>query len=320
MTRTKIKVSIIVPMYNTEKEIARCLETLANQTLKDIEIIVVNDGSTDNSKNIVFDYMKKYSNIVYLEKKNGGLSDARNYGMKFAKGEYIAFVDSDDFVDYTMYEKMYNVAKEKNADYVECDFYWSYHLAKNKWKNKVDKGYRYKDKKEMMAFGRVVAWNKLIKRSIIKENFPVGLLYEDIEFFYKLIPEIKKFAFVEEPLYFYVQRDNSLVNKQTFKTGQIFNIFNDCFDYYKKNNLFDEYKEELEYSYTRILLCSSLKRISKIYDNVAKEKLFYETWQNLNTKFPEWKKNKYLKNRSLKNLYMRSVNSKTYKLYCKIIG
>ena len=319
MTRKKIKVSIIVPMYNTEKDVARCLETLANQTLQDIEIIVVNDGSTDNSKKIVLDYARKYSNIVYLEKKNGGLSDARNYGMKFAKGEYIAFVDSDDFTDYTMFEKMYNKAIESNADYVECDFYWSYHLGKNKWKNKVDKGVRFQNKKEMMVYGRVVAWNKLIKRSIIKENFPVGLLYEDIEFFYKLIPQINTFAFVEEPLYFYVQRDNSLVNKQTFKTGQIFNIFNDVFDYYKKNNLFDEYKDEIEYSYTRILLCSSLKRISKIEDKVAKEKLLYETWQNLNTKFPDWKKNKYLKNKSLKNLYMRSVNSKTYELYCKIL-
>lgn len=319
MTRKKIKVSIIVPMYNTEKDVARCLETLANQTLQDIEIIVVNDGSTDNSKKVVLDYARKYSNIVYLEKKNGGLSDARNYGMKFANGEYIAFVDSDDFTDYTMFEKMYNKAIESNADYVECDFYWSYHLGKNKWKNKVDKGVRFQNKKEMMVYGRVVAWNKLIKRSIIKENFPVGLLYEDIEFFYKLIPQINTFAFVEEPLYFYVQRDNSLVNKQTFKTGQIFNIFNDVFDYYKKNNLFDEYKDEIEYSYTRILLCSSLKRISKIEDKVAKEKLLYETWQNLNTKFPDWKKNKYLKNKSLKNLYMRSVNSKTYELYCKIL-
>lgn len=319
MIRKKIKVSIIVPMYNTEKQIARCLETLANQTLKDIEIIVVNDGSTDDSKKIVFEYMNRYSNIVYLEKKNGGLSDARNYGMRFAKGEYIAFVDSDDFVDYTMYEKMYNKAIEKNADYVECDFYWSYHLSKNNWKNKKDIGFRYNNKKEMMVYGRVVAWNKLIKRDIIKEQFPVGLLYEDVEFFYKLISEIKTFAFVEEPLYFYVQRKESLVNKQTFKTGQIFNIFNDVFDYYKKNNLYDEYKDELEYTYTRILLCSSLKRIAKIDDNVAKEKLFYETWQNLNTKFPSWKNNKYLKKFSIKNLYIRTVNNKTYKFYCKIL-
>ena len=148
MTRKKIKVSIIVPMYNTEKDVARCLETLANQTLKDSEIIVVNDGSTDNSKKVVLDYARKYSNIVYLEKKNGGLSDARNYGMKFANGEYIAFVDSDDFTDYTMFEKMYNKAIESNADYVECDFYWSYHLGKNKWKNKVDKGVRFQNKKE----------------------------------------------------------------------------------------------------------------------------------------------------------------------------
>ena len=88
------KVSVIVPVYNVEKYIKKCLESLVNQTLRDIEIIVVNDGSQDKSKEIIAEYVRKYPNIVYVEKENGGLSDARNYGMKYAKGDYIAFVDS----------------------------------------------------------------------------------------------------------------------------------------------------------------------------------------------------------------------------------
>ncbi len=330
------KVSVIVPVYNVEKYIKNCLESLVNQTLKDIEIIIVNDGSTDSSKSIIYEYIEKYNNIVYLEKENGGLSDARNYGLNYAKGEYIAFLDSDDYADISIYEKMYNKAIEENSDYVECDFYWAY--PKNSKDNlpsksksntdvkhegsfsklKLDNGYIYKNKREMMIYGRVVAWNKLIKRGIITEKFPVSLNYEDVEFFYKLIPNVNKFSFVKEPLIYYIQRENSIVNKQDYRTGQIFNVFNNVFDYYKKNNLYDEYKEELEYSYTRILLCSSLKRMAKIKDRVARERLIDETWQNLNTKFPDWKKNKILSKKSIKNLYIKSVNKITLNIYSKI--
>lgn len=309
-----IKVSVIVPVYNVEKYITKCLESLVNQTLKDIEIIIVDDGSKDGSDAIIKEYKQKYPNIVYVEKSNGGLSDARNYGLPYASGEYIAFLDSDDYVDGTIYEKMYNKAIEENADYVECDFYWAYPD-----KLKIDRGVRYNTKKEMLINARVVAWNKLIKRDIIKEKFPVGLNYEDIEFFYKLLPNINKFSFVEEPLIYYVQRENSIINKQNYKTGQIFNVLNNVIEFYKKNNLYDEYKEELEYTYTRILLCSSLKRIVKVDDEVARKRLEIETWQNLNTKFPDWKKNKYLKNKSGKNFYMKSVGKHMFKIYCKLL-
>lgn len=308
------KVSVIVPVYNVEKYIEKCLDSLVGQTLKDIELIVVNDGSKDKSKDIIKKYQEKYSNIIYLEKGNGGLSDARNYGLNYAKGEYVAFLDSDDYVDSTIYEKMYNKAIQENSDYVECDFYWVYPNKK-----KLDKGVRFNNKKDMFIYARVVAWNKLIKRDIIKEKFPVGLYYEDVEFFYKLLPNINKASFVEEPLIYYVQRQSSIINKQSYKTGQIFNVLDNVIDYYKKNNLYEEYKQEIEYTYTRLLLCSSLKRIVKIEDEVSRKRLINETWQNLNTKFPEWKKNKYLSKISGKNLYIRSVNKFTYKIYCKIL-
>ena len=129
------KVSVIVPIYNVEDYIEQCLETLVNQTLEEIEIILVNDGSKDNSEKIAKQYKEKYPNkITYLEKENGGLSDARNFGIPYAKGEYIAFLDSDDYVELIMYEEMYKIAKKEDSDIVECDFYWEY-PNKTKYRN-----------------------------------------------------------------------------------------------------------------------------------------------------------------------------------------
>ena len=122
-----MKVSVIIPVYNVENYIEKCLESVINQTIDEIEIIVVNDGSTDLSKERINKYLNKYKDkIKYLEKENGGLSSARNYGMKFATGEYIAFLDGDDYIELDAYQKMYEKAKEENADMVECDFLWEY--------------------------------------------------------------------------------------------------------------------------------------------------------------------------------------------------
>ena len=112
------KVSVIVPVYNVEKYIARCLTSLVNQTIEDLEIIVVNDGSKDNSEQIIKEFKKDYKNIIYVKKENGGLSSARNFGLIYATGEYVAFLDSDDYVDRTLYQKMYEKAKTTNSDYV----------------------------------------------------------------------------------------------------------------------------------------------------------------------------------------------------------
>lgn len=309
------KVSVIVPVYNVEEYIDKCLNSLVNQTLQDIEIIVVNDGSTDGSEEIIKRYLEQYSDkIKYLVKENGGLSDARNYGMKYATGDYIAFLDSDDYVDSTIYEKMYNKAIEENCDFVECDFIWKYDNKEVK-----DCGYIYKDKHEMLANARVVAWNKLIKKELIDNlnlEFPKGLRYEDIDFFYRLLPYINKFGFVKEYLIYYVQRSSSIANTQNERTKEIFNVLDNVIKYYKENGLYDEYKDELEYSYTRILLCSSFLRMVKIKDSVIRKDLLELTWTNLNKNFPEWKKNKVLNSvKSGKNIYMKSVNKFTFKIY-----
>ncbi len=116
------KVSVIVPVYNVEQYLEKCFDSLKNQTLKDLEVIIVNDGSTDSSQNIIDKYVKENTNFKSYIKPNGGLSDARNYGLQYVTSPYVAFLDSDDYVETTIYEKMYEEAIKDNKDFVECDF------------------------------------------------------------------------------------------------------------------------------------------------------------------------------------------------------
>ena len=315
-----VKVSVIVPIYNVEKYLEKCLESLVNQTLKEIQIILVNDGTKDTSGEIAKKYQEKYpEKIISLEKENGGLSDARNYGIPHATGEYIAFLDSDDYVELDMYEEMYNLAQKEQSDMVECDFIWEYPN-----KSKQDIGTIYEGKKEMLEKVRVVAWNKLIKRTLLEQaqiSFPKGYRYEDVEFTYKLIPYLQKISFLKMPCIHYMQRQGSISNSQNERTKEIFDILEHVIAFYKEKGLYDQYKTELEYIYTRYLLCSSLLRMTKIQDKKIKKELLNKTWENLNTKFPNWKKNEILrKSKNKKNLYIRTVNKSTYGLYCKIFG
>ena len=309
------KVSVIVPVYNVEKYIGKCLDSLVSQTLQDIEIIIVNDGSKDESERIIEQYRSKYADkITYVKKENGGLSDARNYGMKYATGDYIAFLDSDDYVDVTIYEKLYNKAIDENCDYVECGFIWKYEDHEDR-----DYDRDYRDKYELLAYANVVAWNKLIKRDLLEEvgvEFPKGLRYEDVEFFYKLVPYIKKIGVVKECLINYVQRNNSIIKTQNERTGEIFIVTDNVIKFYKENGFYNEYKEALEYAYSRILLCSSFFRIVKIHDGKVRKKLLNLTWKKIKENFPNWKKNKYLREGiTKKKIYMRTINSITFKCY-----
>ena len=314
------RISVIVPFYNVEGYIEKCLETLVNQTFQDIEIILVNDGSKDRSEEIAKKFANRYENkIVYLEKENGGLSSARNFGLAHARGEYVAFVDSDDYIEKNMYEKMYNLIIKERSDMVECDFYWEYPNKK-----KIDTGKLYNNKNQMLENVRVVAWNKLIKKEIIDKHgieFPNGYQYEDVEFTYKLIPYLEKVSFLKEPMVHYIQRTKSISNSQNEKTMQIFDVLEHVINYYKENGLYKNYEKELEYIYVRYAFCSSLKRIMKIEDEELKDKLIKKTWDIVNEKFPNWKGNEVLKkNKTLKNIYLRTLNKNTYNLYTLILS
>ena len=311
------KLSIIVPVYNVQDYVGRCLESLVRQTLDNIEIIVVNDGSKDNSEKMIKEYLQSWpEKVLYLKKQNGGLSDARNYGMSYATGEYIAFLDADDYVEIEMYEKLYQRAVDCQSYIVECNFWWDYPN-----KQKLDYRNGYRDIKDYLLRGRVMAWNKIYKRTWIQDlniSFPLGLRYEDLNFFYKVVPSlsgIDKVSVVKEPFLHYIQRPGSIANSQNEKVGHIHDILADIITFYKKENLYDEYAAVLEYEYTRILLCSYLLKMLQIKDRRIRQKLIKKTWENINHHFPTWKKNPYLsKGNSVQDHYLKLVNSAYIKL------
>lgn len=315
-----VTVSVIVPVYNVEKYLEKCLTTLVNQTLKDMEIIVVNDGATDKSGAIIDSFVSRYSNIISLNKENGGLSDARNYGLPYATGEYIGFVDSDDYVDTDMYEHLYHKAKEDDSDIVECNL----HHVFPDGSMDTETGEKIQDKKRMLMLGRSVVWNKIYKRDWLLDTgviFPKGYIYEDVEFFCKLVPHIRTYSYVDNASIYYVQRGDSLNNKQSLKTLDILKILQHIKDYYIEINAYEEYREALEFFYTRILLCSSLSRMCRIPARSERKQALNQNWNALIDNFPDWHTNIYLKRTSGKRgMFMRSVNAMTYTIYTRLLS
>lgn len=237
---SEIKISIIVPIYNVEKYLKKCLDTIICQTLKEIEIICVNDGSTDNSRKILEQYSKIDSRIIIIDKKNGGLSSARNAGMKIAKGEYIGFVDSDDWVDETMFEKLYKKAKENDSQMSIC----AVHKFDDKTKKMLyddpyftlgffdesfdNRSFNHHETTDFLIDLCVMAWNKIYKRSFLEENnalFPEGLIFEDGPFFFSIYFKMDRVSIVREFLYYYrINRANSIIQKGDMNFINIFDV------------------------------------------------------------------------------------------------
>ena len=156
---------------------------------------------------------------------------------------------------------------------VQCNFYWEY-IDKNK--KKIGDMQKYSNKKELITKGRVEAWNKLIKREILENEeirFPKGLRYEDVEFTYKLAPYLEKVSFIDKPFIHYIQRQNSISNSQNERTAEIFDILDNVIKYYKEKNIYEEYKNELEYIYIKTVFCRSLLRMTKIEDVEIRRKI-----------------------------------------------
>ncbi len=319
MPQRTIKVSVVVPVYNVEQYITKCLDTLVNQTLKEIEIIVVNDGTKDNSQAIIDDFVAKYpEKIISLIKENGGLSDARNYGIPYCRGEYIGFIDSDDYIELTMYEKLYNEAKRTNADVVVCDYVKEYASAKQ-----YVHAREYTSQRDMFLGGLAAAWNKIYRRDMVVRNnlvFPKGLIYEDTEFFCKMIPHISKCGYVNEAFVHYVQREGSIANSQGKKVAMIFDIFDNIHDYYKENGFWDVYQNELTYFTVRLLFGSSMERICRCTSKEERKQLLQMTMEYIEVKMPGWRCNPYLSGwKNKRNVYMRNLYPWNIKLVAEVL-
>ena len=288
-----MKISVIVPVYNVEKYIRKCLDSLVNQTFKDFEVILVNDGSTDTSQNIIDEYLPKYPFIHAYKKENGGMSSARNVGLEYATGEYIAFVDSDDYVEMFFLEKMYQRMIDTNSDVVICDYY-----ALNEEEKRTIKCHMQfspEDKKEYLLSPPMV-WNKLIKKDIMdKIRFKEGIFYEDLDICVRMLPYINKVSFVDEPLYnYYLQHSGSVMTQKEFNVHllDIFTVLEDA-----KKQLEADYFREIEYIYiTHLLRTATLRFLD--YPNT----LEYLVKINgiMERDFPNWRENEYYNKCSMK--------------------
>ena len=240
----KYKVSIIIPVYGVEKYISKCLESLVNQTLNDIEIIVVNDGTKDNSQKIIDKYVKKYPDKVKsFIKENGGQGSARNYGLKQANGDYIGYVDSDDYVELEMYEKLYNKAISDNLDIAICG---NYNVSEDYKNKKVDLEFiKFEDNKINALFGKKAVWNKIYKKSIVEKlEFRSKVWYEDFDFSIKAICSAKKIGYVNEPLYDYLLREGSTMNNSNvIRNLEILDAFNEIV----KDKKYKKYYDIIEF-------------------------------------------------------------------------
>ena len=209
------KISVIIPIYNVEKYLKRCIESIIKQTYSNLEIILVDDGSPDGCAKICDEYKNKDERIVVIHKKNGGLSDARNAGLKVATGEIISYIDSDDYVDLDMYEKMTKAMEEKNADIVVCGTNIDYEDGHTKVKcEKEEKSFNREEALiELNSFKSfdMAVWNKLYKREVVDNiEFPVGKKREDSFVMYHYFARAKKVVIINQAKYHYFQRSNSI--------------------------------------------------------------------------------------------------------------
>lgn len=321
------KLSVIVPVYNVEQYIDTCLESLVHQTYESLEIIVVDDGSTDGSLAIVKSYQERYPDLIQVfEKPNGGLSDARNFGLKHAKGTYIAFMDSDDWVALDCYEKLMYKALAKNADIVCTDIVYVYEGRTGEKSGGPQKGTikrEYRDFKEAMLDIFPMAQNKIWRRVCLEQygmQFPMGLYYEDLVFFYQLYPLINKVSFVHQPLFYYRQRSGSITSTFSEKVMDIEAVFSQLITWYKEHECYEAYRDELEYLMARNYLVASFARILKAPDFDTVYRLASKLFDNLNSEFPKWRKNKYVRYGSgMRNLYLRHLRRWNLKLALRIL-
>lgn len=320
---TTPKVSVIVPVYNTENYLRKCLDSLMSQTLKELEVVAVNDGSTDGSASILEEYKAKYSDRIQLvHKENGGQATARNLALKLCRGEYIGFLDSDDFVKDEMFEKMYQAAATNHADYVACGYTdITYEEDREVVLQEYVASKPAKETRDLFFGALASPFLHLYKRDIFEQSkvvFPEGYIYEDTAFYLNLIPYLKKIVTLEEALAVRVRRSNSTMS--TFKKERVRHIIPviQCtLDYYKQNGFYEEYCKELEFFCVKVLLCSSMSRISRVATFKDSMELADETMQFIDAQFSNYRRNPYFKS-GITNVYMKSFNRYTSGIYLAI--
>lgn len=304
-----VKVSVIVPVYNAQSHIENTIKCLLKQTLSDIEFIFVNDGSSDGSLEILNKYKERNpEKIIVINQENKGPGGARNSGILAAKGEYIGFVDSDDFILEDMYEVLYNKADSDDFDVVECDFLYT--DGSKKWNGVTDLFGDVKnitDKKQYMVRMFPVLWNKIYKRDKVSDIlFKEGTFAEDVEYLYRVLPVINTIGYVNKQEYYYYQRENSESRKFDNRIYDYISNFNGLLSYYKDNDYYEDYMKEFEFCYVRYLYATFVIRTVN-FDKQEYLKALDLVIKNVHTNFPNYRKNKYFY-KSFKGIYLVLFN------------
>jgi len=294
-----IKVSIIVPVFNSEKYLEKCINSLVNQTLKDVEIIIINDGSTDKSLEIIKKFQKRHSNIVCINNKNHGIGYSRNCGIEKSKGKYISFIDSDDYIDINMMKNLYDFCEQNKLDIAVCDYYKINDITNEKGVVEIDdfEITTLNENKQLIYKINHSPWNKLYKKDIfIKNNiyFPINLKYEDMAVVIPVLKYATKIGKLNIPLNYYIVHNNSETTVMDKRVFDIFDILEIVYNYYSN----DEYEKYLEYLTVQKLTTYTIQQRYQ-NDKDLRKKFINDSFNYLNNKFPNWRKSKYFKSRNI---------------------
>ncbi len=310
----KKDISIIVPIYNSEKYLKRCIDSLVNQTKKELEIILINDGSNDNSEKIIKEYTDK--RIKYIKNKNQGIGKTRNIGIEKSSGKYIMFIDSDDYIEKNTCEELFKKAEKDNLDMVICDFYREDESGNKKEERLIDfKNTTIKETPKLLYKVNLSPWNKLYKTSLIKDNnilFEEELKYEDTPFVFISMDKAKKIGKINKCLIHYIIHEYS---ETTIRDER-------CFDIFEIIKIVRNYFEEKEYSKDSlnrwivwIITNYTIQQRNQENKQVAM-KFIDHAFDYLRVVVPDYKSNKYYEGRGIKRVIEK--NRLLTKLYVRL--
>lgn len=277
-------ISVIVPVYNVENYLNKCIDSIINQTYSNLEIILIDDGSTDNSGIICDNYKKIDKRIIVVHKNNGGLSSARNIGLDISRGELISFVDSDDYLEQNMLESLKNNMDKYNSNISICDFYYIKNDIKRKSDvvfNKTEFVSSGKDKYKNIQneYGSIAsyAWNKLFKKEIFDDiRYPDGKIYEDSYILCETLDKAKIISYISKPLYNYVYRENSIVNSFGINQFDKIDSYNVRIDFFNKKMYYDLALEEKNRKMNSLIINLSKMKKFRIKDKEIYKKYYKE--------------------------------------------
>lgn len=259
-------VSLIIPVYNVRDYLRKCLDSVAAQTYPHLEVVIVNDGSTDDSLDIIREYTAKYPNFRCYTIENRGQGGARNYGMEQAAGDYVAFLDSDDYIAENCIERLMAAAEETDCDMVVCNCYdvredgSVLQVYQNRYRNAITNVAQEPE----ILFNRVSPWGKLYKRELLNGlSFASRVWYEDMRMAPKVLLRAGKVAFIEDFLFFYVQREGSTMNNKNMKRNlEVIAAFEDLLSYFREQGAYDTYRDALEFLVIEHIAVAGISRVA----------------------------------------------------------